>query len=103
MSKIQPWKLISKKDVSVGEWFPLEERTYQLPDGEIVDNFTVTTLSDVAMIVPFMKDGTIAMCRQFKPGANKISLEFPAGRIELHHKNLEETAKEELREETGIE
>jgi ADP-ribose pyrophosphatase len=102
MSKIKPWKLLSKKDVSVGKWFPLEERTYELANGKIIDDFTVTTLPDVAMIVPFMKDGTIAMCRQYKPGAAQVILEFPAGRIEAHHKNLEETARAELKEETGM-
>jgi 8-oxo-dGTP pyrophosphatase MutT (NUDIX family) len=102
MKKLQPWKLVSTKDVSVGKWFPIEERTYELPDGRIVDDFTVTTLPDVSLIIPFMKDGTVALCEQFKPGANEITYEFPGGRKEEHHTNLEETAKAELEEETGI-
>lgn len=87
-TKLLPWRLISKKDVSVGKWFPIEERTYELPDGKIVDDFTVTTLSDVSVIIPFMKDGTILMCRQFKPGAGEMTYEFPGGRMESDHKIL---------------
>jgi len=102
MSKIEPWKLISKKDVSVGKWFPMEERTYQLPDGKIVDDFTVTTLLDVSLIIPFMKDGTIAMCYQYKPGAGEMTYEFPGGRREADHKDFIDTAYHELKEETGV-
>ncbi|MDH5533643.1 MAG: NUDIX hydrolase [Candidatus Pacebacteria bacterium] len=102
MSKIKPWKLISKKDVSVGKWFPLEERTYELPDEKIVDDFTVTTLADVSLIIPFMKDGTIGMCYQYKPGAEELTYEFPGGRRENNHKNFIDTAHHELKEEMGI-
>lgn len=102
MTNLKPWKLLSKKDVSVGKWFPLEERTYELPDGKIVDDFTVTTLPDVSMVVPFTAEGKIIMCHQFKPGAGELTYEFPGGRIEDRHADFEAVAKAELLEETGI-
>jgi len=43
------WKLLSAKDVSPSKWFTIEERTYELPDGRIVDDFTVTTLANVSL------------------------------------------------------
>ncbi len=98
----QKWKLLSVKDVSPNKWFPVEMRTYQLPNGKIVDDFTVTTLADVAMIVPVTPDEKIVLVRQFKPGFGDILLEFPAGRMETHHENVDETARHELEEETGI-
>lgn len=101
-SNVKPWRLLSKKDASVGKWFPIEERTYELPDGKVVDDFTVTTLPDVSLIIPFMKDGTIAMCHQFKPGAGELTYEFPGGRMEDNHDNFKDTAYHELLEETGI-
>lgn len=99
---LKKWKLLSTKDVSPHDWFPIEMRSYELPNGKIVNDFSVTTLADVAMIVPVMKDERIVMVRQFKPGFGDIILEFPAGRMEPSHKNLEETAAHELEEETGI-
>lgn len=98
---LQKWQLLATKDISPHEWFPLEMRTYRLPNGKIVDDFSVTTLADVAMIVAVTKDRKIVMVRQFKPGFGDVVTEFPAGRIEASHKNLVETALHELEEETG--
>lgn len=98
----QKWQLLSTKDISPHKWFPLEMRKYQLPNGKVVNDFTVTILADVAMIVAVTKEGKLVMVRQFKPGFGDVIIEFPAGRIENSHKNLEETARHELEEETGI-
>jgi len=98
----QKWQLLSAKDVSPSKWFPVEERTYKLPDGSIIDDFTVTTLADVAMIVPITKDKKVILVNQFKPGANDVVLQFPAGRKEAKHKDFVETAVHELEEEVGI-
>jgi ADP-ribose pyrophosphatase len=98
----QKWKLISRKDVSPHAWFPIEMRKYELPNGKIVDDFSVTTLADVAMIVPVTSDEKIVLVRQYKPGFDDVILEFPAGRLEDNHKDIAETAKHELEEEAGI-
>lgn len=96
------WKLISKKDVSPSKWFPIESRTYELPNGKIVEDFTVTTLGDVAMIIPITKDKKIVCVRQFKPGIGEVVIQFPAGRMEDSHQDITETAQHELEEEVGI-
>ncbi len=98
----QKWKLLSKKDVSPSTWFPIESRTYELPNGKIVEDFTVTTLADVAMIIPITTDKKVVLVQQFKPGIGDILLQFPAGRIEKNHQNITETAHHELEEEVGI-
>ncbi len=98
----QKWQLISTKDVSPSKWFPIEERTYKLPDGRIIDDFTLTTLADVAMILPITKDKKVVLVEQYKPGVDAVMMQFPAGRKEPEHKDLIETACHELEEETGI-
>ena len=102
MRKIKPWRLISKKDVSVGKWFPIEERVYEKSDGEVVDDFSVTTLEDVSMVIPILDTGRIMMVEQFKPGAGQVTYEFPAGRLKPGE-SFEDGARTELLEETGYE
>jgi len=96
------WKLLSTKDVSPSKWFPIESRTYELPNGKIVDDFTVTTLADVAMIVPITKDNKVIWVNQFKPGIGEVIIQLPAGRSEKHHSSMIETAQHELEEEVGV-
>lgn len=98
---LKPWKLISAKDVSVGKWFPLDERVYQKNDGSIVDDFTVTTLENVSMVIPITSTGKIVMVHQFKPGADQLTFEFPAGRLKPGQ-NYQQAAHAELLEETGM-
>ncbi len=99
---LQKWTLITSKDISSSKWFPVEERKYKLPSGKLVNDFSVTTLADVAMIVPVTPDGKVIMVNQFKPGFGDVILEFPAGRKEPKHQNIKEVAIYELEEETGI-
>jgi ADP-ribose pyrophosphatase len=99
---IQKWKKLTETDVSPSPWFPIVKRDYELPDGKIVKDFTITTIADVAMIIPVTPDKKVVFVRQYKPGVDDITIEFPAGRIEPHHGSIEDTAKHELVEETGI-
>lgn len=99
---IKKWELIAKKDVSPHTWFPIEMRTYKLPDGKIVEDFSVTVLRDVSMIVPVTKDKKVVLVKQFKPGVDEVLLEFPAGRLESNQDDFLELAKRELEEEVGI-
>lgn len=99
---IQKWRLISAKDVSPSPWFPIEERTYQLPNGQIVDDFTVTTLTDVSLVVPVTTNKKIVLVNQYKPGVDEIMLQFPGGRLEDKHADFAELAQHELEEEVGI-
>lgn len=96
------WKLLSKKDVSPSKWFPIEERTYELPNGTIIDDFTVTTLADVSLIIPVTKDKKIVLANQYKPGIDEVILQFPEGRLESKHTDFTELAQHELEEEMGI-
>lgn len=99
---IKKWTLLSSKDVSPSSWFPIESRDYQLPNGSVVKDFTITTIGDVSMVVPVTKEGKLVLVRQYKPGVDEITIEFPAGRIEERHRDFKELAQHELEEEAGI-
>lgn len=99
---IQKWKLLTSRDVSPDPWFPVEKRSYQLPDGRRIDDFYVTTVEDVSQIVPVTDRGTVILIREYKPGADEIMIQFPAGRREDKHADFKHLAQVELEEETGI-
>ncbi len=96
------WQLLSKKDVSPHKWLPVEMRSYRHPSGKIIDDFSVVTLADVAMVVPITKDKKVVLVNQYKPGADSLTLEFPAGRWENNSLNFLSLAQHELEEEVGI-
>lgn len=96
------WKLLSKKDISPSTWFPLERRSYELPNGHIVDDFVVTTVTDAVMVIPITKDKKVILANQYKPGLDEVVLEFPAGRVEPEDTDIAVRGAHELEEEVGI-
>jgi len=101
MKKIKKWKLLAEEDVSPSPWFPVYKHKVQLPDGKVVDDYYVSRLEDVAMIVAVTKEKEIAFVKQYKHGIRRVMLELPAGRVKKGDTPLK-TAKRELAEETGI-
>ncbi len=99
MVQIKKWEILSVKDISPSRWFPLFLHQVKLPEGKIVDYY-VSKLGDVSMLIPITRDKKIVFCRQYKHGAQQVLTELPCGRIEK--RTLEDAAKIELLEETGI-
>lgn len=91
---------MEEKDISPSKWFPLFIHEVRLPDGEVLNDYYVSKLGDVAMVVAVTKDKEIVFVRQYKHGVQEIILELPAGRI--GNNKPEVSAREELMEETGI-
>lgn len=102
-TKLQKWKLLSEQDVSPSSHLPVVCRSYELPDGSIVDDFYVAAIPDSVHVVPITSKKTAVMIRMYKPGADDFIIQFPAGRFEVaKHKTREAAAVAELAEETGI-
>lgn len=101
MTKLNKWKILQEEDVSPSKWFPVFKHKVQLPNGKIVDNYYVSYLGDVSMVVPVTSDKKIVFVHQYKHGSGEFEIELPAGRVGKH--TPEEAAKIELLEETGIE
>ncbi|MBI3620305.1 NUDIX hydrolase [Candidatus Roizmanbacteria bacterium] len=101
-TKLKKWRLLKGEDISPSKWFSLEKRAYQLPNGKIIDDFLVTTIQDVGMVVAVTTDKLVVMVRQFKPGFGDMTIEFPTGRLESSSDDPKEKAIRELEEETGI-
>jgi 8-oxo-dGTP pyrophosphatase MutT (NUDIX family) len=98
---VKKWKLIKETDVSPSKWFPVMRHTVELPDGTIIDDYFISPLGDVVMVLPVTVNNEIVLVRQYKHAVGEILIELPAG-FRQPGKTLEESALAELEEETGI-
>jgi|SRR3989344_1720220 len=99
MNKDKNWKVLEETDVSPSKWFPLFKHKVMLPNKKIINDYYISKLGDVAMIVPITIDGEFVFVRQYKHGVGGVIMEFPAGRIGKN--SSEKAARMELKEETG--
>lgn len=97
---LAPWTVLSSREVYAAEpWLKVHLDTVELPDGRRVE-FHQVEVRDFALIVPQTEDGRFVLLRQYKHGARRVNVSFPAGGIEPGEAPLE-CAKRELLEETG--
>jgi 8-oxo-dGTP pyrophosphatase MutT (NUDIX family) len=98
---MRKWKIIKESDVSPSKWFPVLRHTVELPDGKIVDDYFISPMGNVAMVLPITSKKEIVLVKQYKHALGEILIELPAG-FQQKGKTLEESAIAELEEEVGI-
>lgn len=81
MKKVKKWKILEETDISPSPWFPLFKHKVELPNGRIVDDYYLSKMGNVVMILPINKKKEIVFVQQYKHGANDVVIELPAGRI----------------------
>jgi len=92
------WKTKSSKSVYRNKWMEVTEDVVETEFGKEI-TYGVVRKKPFALIVPW--DGKyLTLVKQFRYPVDFYSWEFPAGHFE--HNSIEETAKEELEEETGL-
>ena len=95
---MQKSKLLSTNLIHDYKKFKMMNYHIQLPNGVEAD-YIMKESVEFSIIIPLIKDDTFVMVCQHRMGADKISVEFPMGTV--NGKGPEETARTELREETG--
>lgn len=98
--KIQPWKTRSSKMAFDHKWFKVRQDEVELPNGTVLDDYFVWVHAGVSLVVPVTEDGNFILVRQYKHGAGKVVIEFPAGYVDAGE-STEQAAVRELMEETG--
>ena len=92
-------KKLSEEVVHANDpWFIYKHDTYELPNGGVGNYYYIET-PGVAIVVPKMADGRIAMALQYRYLEDKQCISFPGGGIK--EGDALEGAKRELFEETG--
>lgn len=92
------WKKIDQKEIIKNKHLTIVEDVVIQPNGK-ESTYVYTKKSDSVILIPF--DGeNIYFIEQYRYPINAILLQLPAGALD--GKSIEETAKAELEEETGI-
>lgn len=98
---IQKWTVLKEEDVSPSKWMPVLRHTVQLPGDKVVDDYYITRLGNVAVVLAITVDNNAVLIRQYKHGTGEVLLELPGG-MQHKHPTMEQCAAAELKEETGI-
>lgn len=108
------WKKVSEKQVILTNWLDLKQAAYQMPDGKIYQPFYRYHKRSFVVVAARLTDGRFLCVRQYRPGIDQVTTEFPAGGIEAfddetnpgaHPREMTalKAARRELLEETGCE
>ena len=97
----QSWEVVRREKVfDATPFVDVERQVVRLPDGREIDDFHIVSLPDFSIAVPVLSDGRILTLWQYKHGAGRYSLTFPAGHVEEGESPAAAITRE-LREETG--
>ena len=96
-------KRLNCSEIAAGNWLALNRISYQ--DNRGVERVWESvsrkkSAGAVAMICTLVPSGRLVLIRQYRPPADNMVIEFPAGLVNPGE-SPEETAVRELREETG--
>lgn len=102
-SNKRAWKRLDSKIVFNSPWYKLRQDQVQLPNGTIMNDYFVSELPSVVIVVPITPAQEVIMVQQYRYGVQKVLLELPAGTFKPEKETPEEAIKRELLEETGYE
>lgn len=94
------WQRLDRKTLIDTKFLKVYEDKVQLPNGNIIDDYSVVEKPSYSMMVALDTDNNIVTIDEYKYAINKIIHTLPAGHIEKGEEPLQ-SAKRELAEETG--
>lgn len=95
----RPWRVLSSRPALDDRWFRVRRDTVELPDGTVVDDYSVAVRPDFALVAAVTEADELVFVRQWKHAIGRIMLELPGGVVD--EGDPAAAAARELREETG--
>lgn len=96
-----PWETLSSSQIYENQWFAVREDQVIGPDGKRGTYHVVSVRRVAVGILPIWEDGSLTLVGQYRYPINEYSWEIPEGGGAFDVDPVE-SAKRELREETGL-
>ena len=96
----KPWKLISSRSKESFPIFGLRIDRSQSPRTNEAHDFYILESTDWVNVIPLTAQNEVVLIRQYRHGTRDVTLEIPGGIVEPND-SPEQSARRELREETG--
>ena len=97
---IKPWTTVKSSVLIENSFLKIDRELVRLPNGEQIDYF-INDRADVGMVFAVTKTHKVVLVRQYKHGAQGLTLELPGGALEPGESPVD-GALRELEEETGL-
>lgn len=96
------WEILKSDYLIRNKWITVRRDYVKLPTGVEIDDYYVMEYPDWVTVIAITDEGKYVMERQYRHGIQKTCYEICGGTVE-NGEDFLETAKRELREETGYE
>lgn len=96
-----PWQTIDQSIVFDTPWFKIRKQRMVAPSGKELDYYIHDT-NDSVICVCISDGNKLLIERQYRPPVGRISVDYPAGRMEQDDATTESAMRRELQEETGF-
>jgi len=99
--KLEKWTTTTSETALETPWFKIRKQHMRTPGGKEVDYYIHDT-HDSVICVCVSDDGRVLVEQQYRPPVEKVSVDYPAGRMEADDDSTEAAIARELQEETGF-
>lgn len=96
------WEVLGERVVLDRPWLRVREQSVRTSRGACIPEFHLIDAVDWACIVCITNEQQLVLVRQYRHGVGRVTLELPAGALDVNEEPLS-AAKRELLEETGYE
>lgn len=94
-------RVINTKSTVLSPWVTLLEKDVKLAGHAQIEKFHSLKVADYTNVIAVTSDRKVVLVRQFRPGIELNTIEFPGGLVEGSEEAAERAAIE-FREETGL-
>lgn len=102
MSKLSKWETLDSKIFYEDKWIKIRQEKCKDNNDFIINPYYILDYPDWVHLICFDENYKILITRQYRHGIKSINYEIPCGVVDNIDKTPLDTAKRELKEETGF-